>query len=481
MRDIPVTLNPGQKTPMPLGTVDFMFMKSTPAEVLVTVNNDTIRMKSGDDRSIPSGVNEIYLESESALPIEVVVTVGMGHYKRQVIEGNVTVFNGLLGIDGEIRPDTTVEKDFSLMQHSRIVEPLQQGRIIEQLFNTGGYIRQHNRGVTVYNGELWAHNNYSELWTFNFDTRSWTKQGNGFGLQDVSGNHLNSGGSNVLFTWDGELYATTINIDQDRIFKFVGAGKFRDTGMRFPFELPPCASIVPHNGKLYCFGMWSNINAADRDLWVIDIETGQYTTKNIGRATKGAAIVGDVIYVIRGADQWTGNTFYTYDAETLDYLGSFPAFSEDGITPDLVSWLVGHGGYLIGGDAYNNQLKTMQLVEPVTRDRGFTGDIHFSGGRTNLIRGVAKTIFDETSAAFYVESIGGALTASGQLIKAIIEQSLGECPDDYLDHVYAVKVEGGDSLSGGYQSFARLGFADDFTLPLPANVTLTVDQYFRGI
>lgn len=442
---------------------DYIYLKFADRAIDVIINGGRsgqtrVNMEAGDKyRPGPFEAFEV-VNPDPDNAAQVIFTVGEGDYNRQIVQGDVSVTPVLRAADGTTREDTRRE-------------------ITASVFVTDPVIQQFSRGDQIW--EKWESFVYGAL------------------VADDEGVYLITPGKTVMFDlFSGEKLGTFANT-LNETFTEINAGSI-------------------HDGTLYlCGERGSNYGCS----WQGKISRGRlsagkfYTDWPQGKKPSDVIynpVVGKLMVAQRYEFRFVSEFSYTaWENQTA------PAFP-DGEIPatDLRPAYWVDGAIMVNGYLYHPETgkrlpdarfnPTYQIYkqacysarsgahyshyisQPVraysgSDDLKYNGKLQVTASCQNIAGLVKKKGGVVTAMVNYQESDYG-YTISGQLIRAALESYYDKpMPDDYLDHVYALRVqrtENGNPFVEftGAASFDRANIPDDFTIETPNRITVTIDN-----
>lgn len=482
---------------------EFVFTKYTDRPLILDIkdaegNSDgPVEVKNGSMRRPPGGISEIEVTNPDQVnPCAAVFYIGKGDFDDKIIQGDVTVTPVIRYADGTTAPDTRRSLDFLFHITSQENQTFEKGELKRAVtFDTdapeapdyaGRYFCQYPDGFltlgpanaedTVYK---WDKNGgyVGKVVLDNLDEPQ-------FPGMEVPEDKMNG------ITYNHRHRAAVVICYDGAVFELVGADGL-------PRGLMNVNAVTDHP---YPDAFPSNVEG---NFWhgiAYNEARGEYAVSVDGVRDKTDP-------------QWSNkSTVYTIDVNSkkLNRIYEFPwrisTTSDMEFWPEENGYAVVRSGtneiYILDQDSgeitqfgvgstrsvsrseagrefsvlKSNPADTVEIYSEVERSVWAAGYVvgRDCGGESLM---KPEPVLTDAEVILTPQPKGRALLV-GEIVKAIIELRSGDpAPDDYLDHVFGIEIQGQPvEFSAGGLSFAAAKVADDFTVETPARVRLTVDQ-----
>ncbi len=449
-KDIPIAIPAGQEKNLPVNEYDFLFLKSAPYEITVTIDQQPLKMQKGDVTE-QSGMKSITLTNNGSVDIIVTVTVGKGRYNRVIVSGelNVSAYVSSEAIGESKSLPLAITKTVGVID--TVEETVLAGQSIQNA-NTGP---AGNRfAVTQHDGEFYAVHQ-DNLYRFNKAAGGWAAT--------LAWDLTSIGGS-----WPGHIFSAGVTAG-GTIYMIAGSSLYR-ASLNDRSVVLLQANIVVGTSSARGGGLLNNKFYFSEKYY-------------------DAGITQDVNY-LRWYDLETGGT------------GSIA------VPVSYGQRLYVRGDYLYmsnnGSDTHNKlNPETGDLIEEVTGLGTFTGGLAFSetedfcfyGDTSEYDYGYSDA--GQKYGTIYVENTGDSSTRKEVLLKEPVEWftrgadtvmtgailkpifkgiALNE-GDSYLDDVVSFAWTDGitqKKLDGGTKTLKLRGIDDYFSIALTSEVSVSL-------
>jgi hypothetical protein len=439
---------------------EFVFFKTGASRVRVTIHDESVVMEPGDVRRVTKPFSGFEMTNLSGIDQAVELVVGFGEYNRLVVRGEISSFSSVLGSDGVARLDT--RKRISYDIGLTVADPKtftylgDTGQFNVALQTGGKAIRQtailpNGNVLALFQDGLFYLGEFSRLDGTQIGSRS-----SGFTQAPSAIEHHPTFG-NLIKRFSGEL------CQADGIeFVELPEGYLDISGRSYY----PDGSVISFTGgvnpKVRLF------NSLYASASVIELESSQYPTLG------GIDVIADPLNY--------GSVLINpgSSGQTVKRFNLFTKVIED----------TGATGFNANNRIrYNHQLKQFYKINLESGSPGIIRtlssiDGKFFGrgmvtksGNARIKKGnYSKEIPNRGDQFFYDEDSN---TLRADIIRIIADdryQDAGQlaAPDNYLDYVHAIEIDGEALENTGPSSFQRAGILDEFTINNPSRVTIEI-------
>lgn len=488
-----------RKTLPPNGSVniaasgDFVFCRYADAPVrLIVDNTDPMALSTGDKRRPPGRFKSFLLENPHDRPIAVVVHVSEGDFTSQIIQGEVAVIPGVRGVDGQWRNDSRRDLTF-------FITPLDDSGTVydRDVPLRVAPARSDGFGSTVNNGVLYAENMIAAVYRDN-DTPSRTR------IQFYDAKLRPVRRRDDLPLVDGEDPRRSA---QDFAWSPQTGWLCLDGGRR---------TLPQRDRAVYSF---TGVGVIARFGLGLPESSGQTGLNSMDFGPDGLLYIArddGVIYVVRpsNAMQWelvrtiqAPNTVQglRFDRETgqpwripHSSLASDPIARLDPNTFEVVETFATPDNFGGTGSGWRGAVKSGNFIWRGQYDHGavqlrnletFSSPVRLAVSQgSRACRDYAERVWRVDDSPIITADVtayrsGNAVIVDGEVIRAALTVATGaKVGGGYMDHVFAFAHSGdlpGQApavrTSGG-RSFAAAGIDDAFSVTLPAEIKITVDD-----
>jgi hypothetical protein len=472
------------------------------------MDQEPVEMVAGDKLRQPTRFNTFKVENRSTQhTVYLMVVVGRGDYDSQIIRGEVAVNPRLRTASGELREDSRYwlslylrsEPNFSpyTLEYGEVVHTYPTREVIDADVNNRGLKWDGARWVVLTSTNSGAHwLEFDAGWNFqakepapsDYDTR----------LQ-----------SNFDFDGNAHVFAIlhTSSSLEDALYR---ARRYGDANGDFNLE------VLDQSGR------WS----MDQDA-IINTGTKVFWSSEGNNNTENGLYMIDTAMLRGGVDfkDWT-LVQSAYEIKMDWGTGALPTGAALVDRPDLdeVHLLIDY--YYTRYDRQTGKKKSVNtnggggrtvFRKPTAYGDGAVHTLEVDKSPTNAQRLTLKKLWSEpgysevTMRATAVPSacasgltmpdsytltladlkhehqVSGQTVIRGEVIRAVLAFAAGSyaaVPDDYLDHVYGIRIGAGDEPGGeairSSATFAAADVDDDFEATLPGHVRVQVDAELFG-
>lgn len=473
-QDIQKRLQPGQSQPVQVGG-DFIFLKFADRPIVVIINGgessgSRVIMEAGD-KYRPGAFQSFEIENtDKERAAQITMTVGRGDYQRQIVKGELSVVTQLRKEDGELVDDTRSWSEVSFNYPQKgFVKEAQAGQQVKSISYDETITRRWNQGQgqTIVNKTL--SNEIYRVGKTGYRERLSTGAGN----LDINGElfYFHS-----LFWCDSPVRYGYHAIIHGQSSKRQKLAKVSFTTSDEEPVLTEVGDITTANGVL---------TASNAQISVTELENGDIVFINressprMIRVNDALEVQAEIPFLETGSVASVEGRLYSIYSGGVGVLQSRDPKSLELIKEDPLSVDAGGYGYLsgsIGGllavtkGTYTTD--SYVCVEPVTE---IVAQYATAETTVGCWVGFQKPEIDPFQRVYIEPEKLDNGRYRGPLIKMILVSLFGSVPDNYLDSVYAIHIENGQSIGTGNSSFARVGIKDLFEFSNGATVKIQHD------
>ncbi len=477
---------------VPVNRPEFVYIKTAARPVIVTVEGQAIAMEAGEKRRFPSAVAEMTIYNPDTRPLLVVLVVGVGDYEKLIVSGEMVNAGGVKRANGTFVTDRRYWLPLSLHVSDNYTP---------EFWSFGDYAKREDSGQPMeygdsfssgplYEGTILIPDSGGYQQYLRMNPEDWSVVQSGFYVKE-SGDGYNAS----HMAWGGDYFWGAVT--SGRIMRKAAAGAdfsvvkvvgqqiaqigASDAAKLVAVRLYGADTIRIYHSETLDFikdiAVTGDImNTSQKETILIEHDEADGVDRLWLLAANGAGTVGQWVYNIE-----TGALIDSSikSGLTVDYVGNFRF---GGIYGDWVITVDSQGGHAKNQQAYKFANREI--------DRRAKGGATLSS-TTGPTRGTrCPRLLKPTSYINYITEADVTVdhatdTMSGEIIKAALEMYLDqELADDYLDHVFGIRVydPGADVpwpyreiLTGG-KSFLLALQADNFSTKYPARLDLLIDE-----
>jgi len=435
---------------------EFIYVKAADFAVDVVINEKTTRMEPGDFRRLGSKFRGINVKNPDPLrPVSVEVVVGFGEFDRKIITGSVRAQNWITGVSGE-RPD-------SRQTVSMIVEPFRSSSstvIINTILKKSDtpYIQDGSR--------MRMFNTKAGFGIYEENDALLVLMDDQFGLIEsltmaAVGGTNRQDGTEV----NGEIYV--IGLDR-KIYNVKSPDVLFDVGAAFGANSYVSMQYDENRKQFY-------ISDASNDRVLVLSDTFELITEFSESIQNPSSIrhdpVTDLLWVIRGADYtiFDPDDFSVIETDSHSYDLTDTSQPRFALKNDYVYIPKTENSDGDPVTAWQIAGRTVELKPTAIAERQSKWRILSDFGELKHTAQVSASTV--TDGAIY----------SGELIKFLLESFYKKAmPAAYLDHVYSVVSDDLSlNVNEGTNSLELRGILDNFSLKIPARVSVTLDAQLQ--
>ena len=450
--------------------------------------NRTIRLSlNGEETEISAGSYKefqplggdagVLLFNDSDTPAAVVLEMGTGTYDEKLVRGEISIEPILRNADGTTKADTRFPVQFDVLPRNLVTTTYSAGDVLAAPIASGQTGGSPLADFVTFGpgNEVWqfaaSNNNNYNTQVYDRDTREWLRAepnyilkfapGTGVGLEYVPTRGF------VYYNSGGAVYDV---VPQTGEVDFVSITTLAESGytLRGLFDDADAGELI----GVFTDGSNLKVVFYDRSLVKLREVLGLSTGYGVWSFdAKNRRLVGA-----------TTNTTTSYSGELFDLSANqIDTFSlAFGVPENSKNCVEVAGSEIWIANGSNPARVQLRAFEDFTTPTAF---------RTVRRGCELAAVFDTRkppaiTAALTVTALStGRVLIQGEVIKAALEWHYGRAaPADYLDHVYSFDTGlDGDGLefraqSSGNRTFAAADIEDNFSILVPGNVTITLDN-----
>lgn len=455
---------------------EFVFLKSAPGRVRVTINNEAVEMEAGDVRRVTQPFNSFEAFNLSGVEKNIEFVVGFGDYNRLVVRGDISSFPSIIGSDGIARPDNRKEIAITtglVIQNEQTFAPFANvAQMTESGFNpeaSGNFFSPD--GLL---GMIKPDN--SKVYSIKYDPKTG---------QEIRRYPVTNYDSNVQHIFNDPVYGEIlyyVRKYRDDPAQFIALGKNRESPvfLNWQADTKEYSSVIALPNGLYMASGTGSIalefrvfNSLSFDnplaIWTHTDDLapnidGAYSLKSsfpsrieeniiyIGAENgyhKMNILTGEIQQVTSGSDEWrthiidheTGKVYRWKD----DNNGRVYEITET----ELFTWGRGNGKRTNYPADKNTGSETLQKNQEIEGQ-----------------------VFDQSSSEWTADIIKQALF--WQYKKS--GKNPAKIPSNYMDYIFGMSINGNTIHQNTYESLQRLKKVDFHTIRNPSMIKLIVDS-----
>lgn len=500
MADFKKTIAPGGVERINGNGQTYLFCKYASGPLRVELDGEATEITAGSYKEfLPLGTDAgvLLYNLDPINPINVILEMGTGTYDEKIVRGEIRVSPSIQRADGSLVRDTRRSLTFTVEKGGRDGVAFSPGDILQTdasgsaMHEGSGYLRSE-----IIDGQIvtWRHVAYGTVRKKVFDLEFTELSSTDYGAGDIADNSkFASDMVTAGDTWiavksrssatDQIYFGALVNGAFQKSVTFTLAGG-EDTYCTYRTE-SHYYHVAKNGGTLtvrkFTFaGELVNTTARSESSGAYE-EAGSYSYLLQSLQWNEA---DQALYM--GVTDWSPGYFYALVTVSPDDFGliaktdDFPCETNRVPIPDELFKLGEQ--FIILRDDDSSGTEGAYNARVVADAYTLTPELKLT--RRNC-DGVAQVI--ATPPATVWQSIDVPLTladnvVSGEVVRALLESALRRAvPDGYLDHVFALtwqRTNDGALVGGqdyGSTSFAAVGAADDFSVPVPNVVTLSFD------
>lgn len=449
----------------------FIFCKFSDRQVSIIMDQARIEMEAGDkhvstDRFKSFQVQNLDQEREAYL----IFVVGDGDFDRMLVQGEISIVPILRNADGTTKPDTRYPLNIQIAPEKLETTAYVEGNLVKK----EAYLIPGASSLGTVSSErprVFAGPGGYPVVTWYYNSRA----DGGWYQVDWNLNLIDSGSENLVASTPITFSSMSDN------------GWTPYAGFISCYSNDLYRAVGPDDEKEHLYSATFNINTfcyvPDTDSIILmdsfgekfeEIDAQTYARKRVGTCNLYGGMV---------RWDWKTGRLYIFGNDTYEVrFSDFALLNTIPTAPTFNTGGVVRGNNIFGTFGSSSdpiEIENVVLYDYVTKPE-FVG---IRPGCELAQAAMYPQSVPQITAEVEVNQLFTGVELSGEIIKAALEYYFRrEAPADYLDHVYYASL-GNDRagvpvkpLSSGNETFARAGITDDFTVLVPGQVAITIDN-----